>query len=293
MPPSVAVVVPVHGAVPYLEDALESVEGVDEVLVVEDGESDAVEPSNRHGATLVRLPRVGRSRARNAGVEAASAPFVAFLDSDDLALPGRFERQRATLGRASSAAMCAGRVQVVDARLEPEDDWNALLRARFDRLAAEGATYEALLESRCPIYTSATMVRREAFLRAGGYDARFDAYEDLDLYLRLSRRGGLTLTGSEPVSLYRLHGANTDSDRLYLGMLGVVDKHLPEASGRARRLLLERRVEALWGLREFGDAASAARKAAREEPALLLSPIFLKRLARAHGPRRILERLSR
>ncbi len=288
----VAVVVPVHGAVPYLEEALRSVEEADEVIVVQDGESSA-DRSDLRGARLVRLAHGGRSRARNAGVETARAPFVAFLDADDLSLAGRVERQRRALEQAPAAAMCAGRVQVVDARLTPAGDWNALLKARSDRLVARGMSYEALLACRCPIYTSATMVRREAFLRAGGYDARFDAYEDLDLYLRLARSGGLVPVGPEPVALYRLHGGNTKSERLYRGMLEVVDKHLPAASGHERQLLLERRVDALWGLRRFRDARVAARSAAREAPALLTSPLFLKRLAGAHAPEVVLERLLR
>ena len=123
------------------------------------------------------------------------------------------------------------------------------------------------------------MVRREAFLDAGGYDPRFDAYEDLDLYLRLSQRGGLVPCPGGPVALYRVHGANTDSDLLYANMLGVVGKHLPGARGRARRLLLERRVDALWGLGRFGAARHAAASAAARDPRLLADSRFLKRAA--------------
>src|SRR5439155_19899670 len=130
-------------------------------------------------------------------------------------------------------------VQVVDGRLEPIERWDRILVPRFERLVATGATVEGLLASQTPIYTSATMVRREAFLAAGGYDARLDAYEDLDLYLRLCRHGGLVPCTGGPVSLYRLHGTNTPSERLYAGALFVAEKHLPAARGRARRLLLD------------------------------------------------------
>ena len=132
------------------------------------------------------------------------------------------------------------------------------------------------------------MVRREAFLDSGGYDPRFDAYEDLDLYLRLSRRGGLVPTPGGPVTLYRLHEQNTPSDLLYANMLGVVAKHLPDAHGRARRLLLERRVDALWGLGRFGGARRAAAAALARDPLLLTDRRFVKRAAGSLLPSRLL-----
>lgn len=254
-----------------------SAAGADEVIVVEDGTAEAVEAS-LGGARLLRLPRAGRSRARNAGVEAASAPFIAFLDADDVSLPGRLERQRKALEAAPGAPLCFGRVRVVDGALAPIPEWNELLGRRFARLSGSPVDVEAILDSRCPIYTSATMVRRQAFLDAGGYDPRFDAYEDLDLYLRLAARGALVQLDGEPVTLYRLHGQNTESDRLFAGALGVAEKHLPEARGAARRLLLERRVDALWGLGRFREARRAAWGALAAEPLLLGDPRFVKRL---------------
>ncbi|MFN2468602.1 MAG: glycosyltransferase family 2 protein [Gaiellaceae bacterium] len=277
---------PTHGPAPYLADAITSVTGASEIVVVEDGTAE-VSAGEVAPARLIRLPKVGRSRARNAGVEAVSASLVAFLDADDLSRVGRLERQRASLESAPGAALCFGPVEVVDGGLRPIPEWNRLLARRLERLVAGGATYEAILASRCPIYTSATMVRRAAFLEAGGYDARFDAYEDLDLYLRLSRLGGLVPAPGTPVTTYRLHGANTDSDRLYEGLLGVVGKHLPDAEGRARRLLLERQVEALWGLRRLGDVRRAALRALAAEPRLLARPRLVARLlASLVSPRR-------
>jgi glycosyltransferase involved in cell wall biosynthesis len=275
---TVTVVIPTHGRSPYLAEAVESVQGADEILVVEDGTAEASE-RDLAGARLIRLPRGGRSRARNAGVEAAQTPLVAFVDADDVSLPDRLERQRAALKEAPEAALCFGLVTMVDEQLDPEPEPSRLIERRFARLANGPATFERILATHCPIYTSGTTVRRDAFLEAGGYDPRFDAYEDLDLYLRLSRRGGLVPTPGGPVTLYRLHEQNTPSDLLYANMLGIVAKHLPEARGRERRLLLERRVDALWGLGRFGRARRAAAAAFVRDPLLLADPRFVRRAA--------------
>lgn len=257
--------------------------------MVEDGTT-GVDEAALGGATLLRLPHVRRSRARNAGVEAAATPYVAFLDEDDVALAGRLERQRAALADAPAAAMSYGRVTVVDDRLQPVAAWNTLLSPRFDTLAARGSTFDAIAELGGPLYLSATMVRRDAFLAAGGFDPDFDAHEDLDLYLRLAQSGGLVPTPGEAVTLYRVHGANTASDDLYRGTLGVTAKHLAGTRGRARRALLERRVDALWALGEFGRARREAVAAALSEPALFGHRRFVKRLLSLAAPTRLLEK---
>jgi len=276
--PQVTVVIPTLGESPYLREAVESAlaERPAEVVVVVNGGGEV----ELEGVRILRRGEPGRSEARNLGVEAARTPLVAFLDDDDAALPGRLERQRAALAEAWWAPLAFGRVRVVDGAGAPDEDWNRLLDSRFARLG-RAASYEDVLAVQAPIYTSATMVRREAFLAVGGFDPAFEAYEDLDLYLRLARLGDLLPVDGEPVTTYRLHGANTPSPRLYDGALRVAEKHLPRTSGRARRLLLERRVDALWGLGRFADARRAALAALVEEPRLALRPRFVKRLAGA------------
>jgi glycosyltransferase involved in cell wall biosynthesis len=273
----VTVVVPTLGESPYLEDAVESAlaEAPAEVIVVANGGARV----DLAGVRILNRDEPGRSEARNLGVEAARTPLVAFLDDDDLALPGRLDRQRSALADAWWAPLAFGRVRVIDAEGRPLEDWNRLLDKRFARLERAGAvSYEDVLAMQAPIYTSATMVRRDAFLAVGGFDAAFEAHEDLDLYLRLARAGDLLAVAGEPVTTYRLHGSNTPSARLYDGALRVAEKHLPRTTGRARRLLLERRVDALWGLGRFSDARHAALRGLVEEPALLLHPRFAKRL---------------
>jgi glycosyltransferase involved in cell wall biosynthesis len=288
----VSVVITAHGPSPFFYQALASAlaEGPAEVIVVEDGTS-GVDERRLEGARFVRLDGVGRSAARNAGVEAARSPLVAFLDDDDVTLPGRLERHRESLQGAETSPLSFGLVRVVDAAGRPMAGPNELLARRFRRLAPD-ASFVQILVTRCPIYTSATMVRRDAFLAVGGYDRGLDAYEDLDLYLRLSRLGPLAPCPGEPVAAHRQHGWNTPSDLLYEGALAVAAKHLPESHGRARRLLLERRVDALWGLGRLREVRREAARSVMREPLLLGHPLFAKRLLGAALPRRLAERRS-
>jgi glycosyltransferase involved in cell wall biosynthesis len=271
----VTVVIPTVGMSRFLRDAVESAlaDAPAEIVVVNDG----AEEIAFRGARVVRIEHAGRSAARNRGVEEARTELVAFLDDDDLVLPGRFARQAEALG---DAPLTFGRVEVVDGEGRPQPDWNELLDSRFPG-GPVGAS--EIVSAQTPIYTSATLVRRGAFLEAGGYDPALDAYEDLDLYLRLACLGPLVPTPGGPVALYRLHGENTPSDRLYEGMLAVTEKHLPESHGPLRRALLERRIDALWGL---GRLRGEALRAAFLEPLLLTRRRFVLRLAGSMLPRR-------
>jgi len=232
---------------------------------------------------------VRRSRARNTGVESAATPFVAFLDEDDLCLPGRLERQRAALDAHPDAVLSYGQVITVDAGGRTVAAETARLADGFARLAASGSTYAAIASLGGPLYTSATMVRRDGFLAAGGFDSAFDAHEDLDLYLRLARTLAIVPCPGGPVTAYRVHGGNTPSEALYRGTLALTEKHLPGLHGADRRAILERRIDALWGLGDFAQGRREALAAAASEPTLLLHPRFARRLLGLSLPRRILE----
>jgi glycosyltransferase involved in cell wall biosynthesis len=258
------------------------------VLVVEDG-TEGVDQATLSGARLLRLPHVRRSQARNTGVEAARTPLVAFLDEDDLCLPGRLARQRSSLDSHRDAILSYGLVIAIDTEGAPLVEETRRLETGFDRLVARGSTYEAIARLGGPLYTSATMVRRDAFLAMDGFDSAFDAHEDLDLYLRLARAHAIVPCPGGPVTAYRVHGANTPSAALYRGTLGVTAKHLATAEGEGRRALLERRVDALWGLGEFARARREAFTAALAEPRLLWHPRFVRRLIGLSLPLRVLE----
>lgn len=91
-----------------VESALSQRVGQVEVIVVDDGSTDdtANMLTRDFGSRicLLRLPsRRGVGAARNAGVRLASGELVAFLDSDDLWLPGKLDAELRVLGRFPDA----------------------------------------------------------------------------------------------------------------------------------------------------------------------------------------------
>ena len=106
---SVSVVIPAHNAARFISQALESVflqrEAVAnldlDVIVVDNASTDAtcdcVQRDFGSKVRLVHEPKPGAACARNAGIAAATAPLIAFLDADDLWLLGKLAEQCAAL----------------------------------------------------------------------------------------------------------------------------------------------------------------------------------------------------
>jgi CDP-glycerol glycerophosphotransferase len=97
----ISVVVPIYNVEDYLEDCLRSLARQTvadfEAVLVDDGSTDASAAIAERFArqdgrfTMLRQPNGGLSRARNAGVDAASGDYLAFLDSDDVLPPNAYE----------------------------------------------------------------------------------------------------------------------------------------------------------------------------------------------------------
>jgi glycosyltransferase involved in cell wall biosynthesis len=196
----VAVVIPAYNAEAYLAAALASVADQTvqpaQVIVVDDGSSDRTAfVATSAGARVLQQGNLGPSAARNAGVAAAHAPWVAFLDADDTWLPPKLEAQWAALSRWPDLAFCITDYTVlqpggttVDAALKADAEYRAIARTAIDGDAVrfESTSFLSALVRSMFVRQSSAVVRREVFLRSGGYDARYRLAEDYDLFIRLA-----------------------------------------------------------------------------------------------------------
>jgi hypothetical protein len=100
----------------------------------------------------------------------------------------------------------------------------AAQNASFLKAQQLGTSYAALA-SFCAMFTSATLIRKEAFESVGGYDESLDAYEDWDFYLRLSLDWRLTYANCASAR-YRIWGGNVGWRRTAAWTIHVAEKHL-------------------------------------------------------------------
>lgn len=265
----ISIVIPTRNRGAYLLEAVESVFVAPtvplDVVVVDDGSTDDSVEELRRRYPLVEVIEGSfgnAARARNAGAAAAQGDLLGFLDSDDLMLAGKTGALVEQLRRDRSLALVHGQTQVIT----HDRSLNAKLTEQharsFEHGAAVGLDYVGLAAF-CAMYTSATVIRRSHFDAVGGFDESLDAYEDWDLYLRLSLAGRLEYV-SVPAAMYRVWPGNVGSVETARWTARVARKHLEELPPLSRRH--DRRVRfALHRRVATSKNVLGSRRAARRE----------------------------
>jgi glycosyltransferase involved in cell wall biosynthesis len=189
--PAVSVIVPAHRVTAYIADALDSVLAQTrqdfEIVLVNDGCPDSVNLERRlapYQSRLVyrRQAPAGPGAARNTGIAAARAPYLAFLDGDDLWDPAFLETMLPHLDTDPALVMAFADSQPFGAGVQGP--------SLFTQTPPEGpCDLAGILVGRHVVITSTTVARRQAVLDAGGFDPALRHCEDYDLWLRLAARG--------------------------------------------------------------------------------------------------------
>jgi len=214
--PRFDVVMPLYNKHAYVEDAVRSVlaqTGLRELIVVDDGSTDGsaerVKQLGREDARirLLRQPNAGVSAARNRGVQASTADYVAFLDADDLYLPG-FLQQIAALAEHYPEAALLG-----TAYRRFSGDATAALAANAPAPAIDtGRLVPAFFEEWARgsfISASSICVRRQALLDLGTLFPEGERLgEDQDVWFRLAERYPVAAS-ARVLALYRVDAAGS------------------------------------------------------------------------------------
>lgn len=191
----VSVVIPAYNSGRFIAEAIESVlaqGGCElELLVVDDGSTDeTAEVVARYGSTvtLIRQANAGAAVARNTGMRAARGQYVAFLDADDVWLPGKLAAQIAHLERHPEVSLSCTRWKL----LHPDASGDYAIDPRLPDCSVSGApshtavTYADLLLD-CHVWTSTVLMRRELIDQVGGFNTALRRGQDYDYWLRASR----------------------------------------------------------------------------------------------------------
>lgn len=298
--PALSVIIPTHNRADLLPAAVESVRraGSDlEIIVVDDASTDDT-PRACEQLPWIRYIRFeenqGLAKARNAGIVRSSAELVAFLDDDDLRLPGSLDAQRIALEAAPDAAFCYGRLLAADPVHQlPTGDI-------IPKTCPTGDVFWDLLEQNF-ISPITVVARKHILLESEMFRSGLGGVEDWELWLRVSERRQI-LAFTQPVAVYRRASLSSgqmcsDSISMYRQMFRAQEMalRLPRAAAapawqrrRARSRLLAMAYnamvyEAKTALAD-GDAETArakSREALRLRPLRARADLNVLRLLRA------------
>ncbi|MEO1144524.1 MAG: glycosyltransferase [Cyanobacteria bacterium J06638_22] len=178
-----------------------------EVIVVDDGSTPAVSLADHEKLRVLRLdPNEGGPMARNRGAAIAQAPWITYLDDDDVLLPDMAERAMKAIQQIPSTlprpvGLLFG-LEVVD----PQG--NVVVTHRPPTLPL-GSHFclEPIPPGTSFITKQTLVVERDVFLGMGGFDPAFTSRIHTELFLRLNPVCSLW---GHPETTYRLsaHGGN-------------------------------------------------------------------------------------
>ena len=246
--PRVSVIIPTRDRPAMLRDAIASVRAQTftdyEIIIVVNG------PDNPHtaqtleavaGLRVVRIVQAGIAVALNAGIAAAGAEWLAFLDDDDRWEPNRLAVALATADATEADVIFCDFIMFDENGGTPIDS-----PGPQHPLSAK----ETMTVKSCGAGCSSTMVRRSAALAVGGFDPAFVS-PDWDLWMRLLWRYRVAWADAHLVWV-RIHPQNTSRQISWAyWTLRIQYKALktlpPELRHMRARLLLEMLKTAVKG----------------------------------------------
>lgn len=264
--PVVSIVIPTYNHAKFLRGALNSLLAQNftewEAIVVNNfSQDDTVSVIESYGDPRIRLVNFANhgiiAASRNHGIAHTTAPYIAFLDSDDIWYPEKLDKCLQRL-RQGYDMVCHAEKWV-----GPGNRVRTVMYGPETR-----ATYSALLyEGNC-ISTSAVVVRRELVERVGCFseETAFITAEDYELWLKLARAGSRIGFVTDVLGEYLIHDGNQSrvAVRNMEAVMAVVQHHLAGqlsqgggSAWRTRRRLALVYYSGARGLQDCGQFSAA------------------------------------
>lgn len=174
----------------------------DEIVIVEDGpltlQLNVVmsQYKNSRIISIVRLKKnQGLGNALNIGIEYAKNELIGRMDSDDIAIPNRFQLQLAEFEKHSDLDILGGQIaEFVD---NPEETIGCR------KVPTTPFEIKQFAHRRSPFNHPTVMYKKSVIQQLGGYDASIIRLEDYDLWLRAIAKGAVCANIDDIILKYR------------------------------------------------------------------------------------------
>jgi glycosyltransferase involved in cell wall biosynthesis len=280
-PPVVSIVLPTHNRLPYLREAVASVLAQTmtrwELIVVDDGSTDGTQAwvggIDDGRIRLVTADHCGfPSKLRNRGIAAARAPWIAFIDSDDLWVSDKLERQLALHRDRPQLRWSGTGFEFIDGL------GVAMPAAPFKPWPESRSLVLALLNNEVTLPLPSVMMARALLDELNGFDESFQFVEDYELWFRACRRADCGLVDSALLKIRRhagsaSRGRSAEVDAYWLEIYSKFAQST--ASAEERRLCRRQEAfHAVWLARELANRHEWSRSRRAFGRAIRLRPLY-------------------
>ena len=211
----VSIVMPVHNAERYLEEAIRSVMTPPyphwALLVIDDASTDrSIAIASAMAAEDARIkvhknptPTGYPATPRNMAVELAKGRYIAFLDSEDVWLPGKLEHQLPFFSESEKIGVVFSNYEKIDENSERD---NRVIKAR------KITDYNKLLLGN--VIGNVTAVYDTS--RVGKAYFNKVHHEDYAMWLSILKRGFVARNTGAVMALYRVTGNSVSANKMHL-----------------------------------------------------------------------------
>lgn len=210
--PDVSVIIPFYEGNKWIQGCVQSVfaqKGIPwEVIVVDDGSKEkpsfALQPFAEFPQMhLVRIEHAGKGAALNAGVAAAAADIVCFLDQDDLMNPGRLSLQYKIF-------LEQPHVDVVYSDYQRVHDDGRVIDTFISRQGSREELVRQMARSVSLVSMQTIMMKKTLFNALGGFstDIQLTGLDDAEFFIRLFTSQAELRYVPGVVQKWVLHGGN-------------------------------------------------------------------------------------
>lgn len=202
----VSVIIPVYNGEKFvassIESALKQTYYPVEIIVINDGSIDGTqEILNQFEGKIIVIQQknAGQADARNHGLTIARGKYIALLDSDDLFVPEKLEKQISFLKK--------GNLDMVCTNFETIDASNTKLKNISAPQFHSSNALTTFITGNF-ICTSTLLFKKEWIQKVGNFDTNMKGTEDGDLWFRMLVNGARLEVIPELLVQYRVHAEN-------------------------------------------------------------------------------------
>ena len=203
---------PVYNSERYLPIAIESILAQTfrdfEFIIVNDGSTDSsleiiqrfqgMDPRIR----ILDLPHQGITKSLNSAIRLAQGKYIARMDTDDISMPERFEKQYQYMEAHPEIAVCGSGVLIID------EEGDVIKKDRV--ICSPEKIEKRHLSGKCSLKHPSVIIRADVLRKVNGYNEDLPYAQDFDLWLRIGEIGKLENL-REPLIKYRRWADNISS----------------------------------------------------------------------------------